>query len=355
MNTKAKLIAISVFAIIFSLGTIYVFQHATRDFYDLADYDPNAEYFPTQKWGRLAQSEIAGWSPQELLEIEHNVKNLGSDAMVIVDNGVVILALGEYQEPYRLHSVRKALMSAMYGIFVDNGDISLSNTLTQLNIDDIDGLTDLEKSATVRDLLMSKSGIYHPAAYETKSMEKTRPERGSHLPGTFWYYNNWDFNVLVTIFNQETKHDFFHAFEKHLAQPLQMEHFSINDTEYRFDDDSIHPAYLFRMTALDLARVGLLYLREGRWNEQQLIPRNWIQMSTSPLTVLDNSPLVAWGFCWKVRDGYYYAAGTGGQRLFIHPGQNLVVVHRVDTDKDKHVPSKAIRDLLDVIILAAKD
>jgi hypothetical protein len=47
---------------------------------------------------------------------------------------------------------------------------------------------------------MSRSGVYHEAAAEAQVMINTRPDRGSHTHGTFFYYNNWDFNVLGTIF-----------------------------------------------------------------------------------------------------------------------------------------------------------
>jgi hypothetical protein len=50
------------------------------------------------------------------------------------------------------------------------------------------------------DLLRSRSGVYHPVDFETESMQKGRPARGSHAPGTLWYYNNWDFNVLYQNF-----------------------------------------------------------------------------------------------------------------------------------------------------------
>ena len=40
-------------------------------------------------------------------------------------------------------------------------------------------------------------------------MRDGRPKRGSHAPGTFWYYNNWDFNVLGTVFRQLTGADIF--------------------------------------------------------------------------------------------------------------------------------------------------
>ena len=122
----------------------------------------------------------------------------------------------------------------------------------------------MENSATIHDLLTSRSGVFHPAAYETDSMQKKRPLRNSHDPGTFWFYNNWDFNALLTIFNQETKQDFFAQFEEKIAKPIQMERFRLKDTFYHYEHQvSSHPAYLFRMSTLDLARFGLLYLRKG--------------------------------------------------------------------------------------------
>src|SRR6266436_1013879 len=57
-----------------------------------------------------------------------------------------------------------------------------------------------EKRATIADLLKARSGVYHPAVAETEWMKARRPARGSHLPGAIWYYNNWDFNALGTIF-----------------------------------------------------------------------------------------------------------------------------------------------------------
>ena len=64
-------------------------------------------------------------------------------------------------------------------------------------------------------------------ACESLDMRAARPIRGSHDPGTFWYYNNWDFNVLGTIFRQETGADIFEDFKKQFAVPLQMEDFRV--------------------------------------------------------------------------------------------------------------------------------
>ncbi len=78
-------------------------------------------------------------------------------------------------------------------------------TWKELGIDDVaPGLTPAEKKATVADLLASRSSVYHPALGEVATMKQVRPRPGSHPPGTFWYYNNRDFNALGTIFEQET-------------------------------------------------------------------------------------------------------------------------------------------------------
>ena len=74
------------------------------------------------------------------------------------------------------------MLSSLYGIHVDNGNIDLDATLEELNIDDISpGLTDAEKQATVRDLISSRSGVYHVAAAEWAGVGSDR-RNGEPLP-----------------------------------------------------------------------------------------------------------------------------------------------------------------------------
>jgi hypothetical protein len=59
--------------------------------------------------------------------------------------------------------------------------------LAKLGIDDKPpSLAEAEKQATVRDLVMARSGVYHPAAYETADIRQKHPARCSHAAGTFW-------------------------------------------------------------------------------------------------------------------------------------------------------------------------
>mgnify|MGYP003640144082 CR=1 FL=1 len=239
--------------------------------------------FPGETWQRYVSPEEAGWSSEKLDEAMERGAQLGGDALFVVYNGAVLAEWGQTARRMNVHSVRKSLMSALYGIAKAEGKIDLSASLGALGIDEITPLTEAEKSATVANLLETRSGVYLPAAYETRSMKRGRPERGSHAPGSFWYYNNWDFNALGTIYNRQTSSDLFQDFEARLARPIGMQDFSLQHTFYRANPEvSRHPAYLYRLTARDMARFGLLFLNEGRWQDNQLVPADWVAESTRP-------------------------------------------------------------------------
>jgi CubicO group peptidase (beta-lactamase class C family) len=323
-------------------------------FDEVVQYDPRQDYVPEQRWGRLASPEQAGWSRERLDAVKAFAEEIHSDALLVVHDGLVVLDFGDITSKFALHSVRKSLMSVMYGIYHDRGVLDTTKTLKELAIEDVGGLTEGEKHAKVSDILTSMSGVYHTAAYETQGMRERRPEREAYRPGEHWFYNNWDFNVLSTIFNEQTKIDFFDAFARDLATPLGMEHFHVDDTRYRYErEKSDHPAYLFRMSALDLARIGLLYVRKGEFNGKQVVSKDWIDRSTSALHVWDETkPTAGYGYMWKVTDDGFYAAGRGGQRLFVVPKHDLVIAHLVDTTGRKRVKNSDVRTLYRMILAA---
>ena len=84
-------------------------------------------------------------------------------------------------------------------------------------------------------------------------MKKTRPARGSHAPGTFWYYNNWDFNALGSIFEKRTGLKIGDAFYERIAKPIGMQDFQPSDVYYLGGPVSVHSAYQFEISARDLA------------------------------------------------------------------------------------------------------
>jgi CubicO group peptidase (beta-lactamase class C family) len=321
-----------------------------------ADDNVKLGVYPDKHWQRAKTPEQFGWSSDKLAEARKYSKKVDTAAIMIVDDGVVIDAWGDITRNFQCHSMRKSLMSALIGVHVDEGNMNLSKTMETLNIDALEpSLSAQEKQATVADLIKARSGIYIPALGESAHMTATRPRRHSHPPGTFWYYNNWDFNALGTIFQQETETPIFKDFEKRFAVPLQMEDFDVKHCRYLSSADyengplSPHRYYLFRVSARDLARFGLLFLRQGRWRDRQIVSSAWVKESTASHSKI--GPDTGYGYMWwtgsregffpnvKIKDHSYYAAGWGGHWIFVLPYRKLIIVHRVNTDRKGNLVS----------------
>ena len=301
------------------------------------------EVYPGATWQCVEEPKDLGWSSEKLAAAQEYAEKMGTAAVMIVDDGVVVDAWGDIERNYQCHSMRKSLISALYGIYVADGKIDTSRTLKELGIDDYTPLTETEKQASVADLLKARSGVYIPAAGEAPSMKALRPERGSHLPGTFWYYNNWDFNALGTIFDQETgEESIYQAFKTRVADPIGMQDYPMENLRYSYEPYSMHPYYGFRMSTRDLARFGLLFLREGRWQDKQIVPSEWVRESTASHS--QRGPDSGYGYMWwtgvkeglfpnvEVKEHSYFASGYRGHGVIVLPYRNLVVVHRVNTD-----------------------
>lgn len=321
--------------------------------------DPGAEapYTPGTAWETVDNMEAEGWSPEGLQAARAYSDSIGSAAVIVVHEGRIVDEWGETERKFKCHSIRKSFLSALYGIAVQRGGVDPSATMGDLGIDDRNPLTEQEKTATVRMLLKARSGIYHDALYETPAMEAARPERGSHAPGTHWYYNNWDFNALGTIYEQETGTTIHEAFADRIAEPIGMQSYEASDGSYVEGEDSVHPAYPFQMTARDMARFGLLYLRGGAWNGTQVVPEFWVKESTVPYS--DAGEDGGYGYLWWVSvdgqhfegvegvpHGTYTARGAGGHTILIVPDLDLVLVHRTNTFEDRDIPYGQVGTLL---------
>lgn len=313
--------------------------------------------FPSKEWSIHSR---VGWSVSKLVEAQQFVCGLKTSAYMVIQSGKIVDQWGDVTTPWKVHSVRKSFLNALYGIFEYQGVVKLETTLKDLRVDDNEpSLTETEKLATLDDLLNSRSGIYHPAAYETASMKAARPLRGSHLPGEFWYYNNWDFNALGGILEKLTGFGIFQLLEVHLAKPLGMQDFKESDGKYDFEPDSNYPAYDFSMSARDMARFGHLYLRQGRWGSEQIIPEDWVKKSTSAIssrTPTETNPFTGYGKLWWIGDDGYLALGYGGHMIAVIPSKDMVIIHRVSNDNDEpeqNVTGKDLNHLLKILIDAA--
>ncbi len=306
-----------------------------------------------------ATPESKGYSSEKLDELKNHLRESGSSSMMILVEGEVIFEWGETDKKHLIHSIRKAMLNSLYGIAIENGKIDTSATLRDLSINDISPeLSDSELNARVADLLKSRSGIYHNAAAVHSGMLSDRPERGIHEPGEHYYYNNWDFNVLGAILEDQMEESLYTMFKREIADPIGMmdfngeyvtvdaekEGFAIPDTDgfYKLESSqSKYPAYHFRMSTRDMALYGLLYLNYGEWNGKQIIPKKWIDESTKPISIYDPKYGSAYGLLWRVRvpkegtkRNSFYHTGVGIHMLGVYPDSKLVMVHRVNTESD---------------------
>jgi CubicO group peptidase (beta-lactamase class C family) len=327
--------------------------------------------YPGKEWTQASNPEDRGWSLKGLAAAKTYADSLDTAAVIIVDDGIIISQWGATSTKFNVHSIRKSFLSALYGIAVAKSQINLSATMEQLGVDDNEpSLTPQEKQARVIDLLKARSGIYHAALYESPAMRAEKPQRGSHPPRSFWYYNNWDFNALGTIYEKATHDSIYHAFDVQIAQPIGMQDYDPTEQQYFTGPDSVHRAYPIRMSARDMARFGLLYLRSGRWRDSQLIPAQWVRDSTVAYSVADGNArdgYSGYGYLWwiavngnhypnvELSDGSFSAWGAGGHFIAVIPALNLVVVHRVNTDDPaKKVTLEQFGQLLRLILAAKK-
>lgn len=318
-----------------------------------ASAEPAAHW---QEAAETAQSQAVSRLVEEYAALEKPT------AIMVVQDGRVVTGWGALDRKVNVASVRKSLLSALYGIAIAADRIRLTKSLAELGIDDKPPrLSATEKRATIRDLIMARSGIYHAAAYETRDIKAKRPARGSHEPGTYWFYNNWDFNVLGTIYRSETGEDIFASFEQRIARPVGMEDFSKRDGQYVLAAASEHPAYPFKLTARDAARFGQLFANGGHWKGKQVVPAAWVAESTRAHS-RTNRGNRGYGYMWWELSsepwgrGGAYAAGFGGQVIAFLPAKRLVVVQTVDLGGNpKGVRTSAFIGLMKKIVSALPD
>ena len=190
-------------------------------------------------------------------------------------------------------------------------------------------------------------------------MAEKRPLRGSATAGANWYYNNWDFNALGTIYRKQTGEDIFKSFEQHIAGPIGMEDFSASRGRYVTENVSIHQAYPFFLSTRDLARFGQLFLDGGKWRGQQVVPTAWVAASTKSYSDTDRSDRGYGYMWWTLKDarwggGAYFAAGNYGQLLAVIPAKRLVVAQTVDRQQNpRGVRSSDFLKVLSLIVEAA--
>lgn len=307
-----------------------------------------AQIFPGQEWASAENPTAMGWSQTARDQFtRYIIDSTHITGLVVVQKGQIVYSYGDLQENSYIASCRKSVLALLYGKYVENGTIDLDETLGELNINDVSPLLPIEKTAKIRDIISARSGVYLRGS-NGGDFRRYAPERGAVKPGTHWLYSNWDFNVAGYIFEQQTKHNIYDELQAQLAIPLQMQDWN-RSLQRKVGDSNISkfPAYHIWLSTRDMARVGLLMLRKGKWKEQQLVPEDWIDEITTertsykeaqqsvPLLKKDGLDL-GYGYMWWLVENApdermknaYSAQGAMGQNITVYPEIEAVLAFK---------------------------
>ena len=325
-----------------------------------------APVFPGAEWQRIEPKE-AGFSEARVDVLRSWLKTQRTTGLVVVMDGRVVLEHGDIAHVSKVASVRKSVLAMLYGPYVERGEIDLERTVVDVGLEDLTPFLDAEREATLRHVLMARSGIYLRSG--TPDLDAALPGRGSHASGTFFQYQNWDFNAAGAAFEKLTGRDIYEALETELARPLQMQDFArARQEKHDMAPASRFPEYAMYLSARDMARLGLLMLHRGNWHGKQLVPARWVDEITTLVTPQEDIQPVIGGPTWANRWGYgmlwwvwdapnvrgaitgpyqgaYTAMGAYGQYITVLPVLDLVVAHQVAFEEADERAGRQIADV----------
>ena len=168
-------------------------------------------------------------------------------------------------------------------------------------------------------------------------------------PGERFRYNTPAMHLLSAIVQRATGQSLSDYARERLFAPLGIKHF-----RWQSDQQGHSLAGLgLALRARDLAKLGLLFASEGMWENRPLITKDWIQLSTSTHTAGGPPEGEAYGFLWWItklgEQRSFFAAGFGGQFLYVVPAKDLVVV----ITSSLHAPHRENRTIVQDFILPA--
>ena len=114
------------------------------------------------------------------------LKTQRTTGLVVVSDGRIVLEHGDVAHVSKVASVRKSILAMLYGNYVESGQIDLERNVVDVGLEDLTPFVPPEGEATLRHVLMARSGIYLRSG--TPDLDAALPGRGSHSPGTFFQY-----------------------------------------------------------------------------------------------------------------------------------------------------------------------
>jgi len=269
--------------------------------------------YPGEEW-ETGAPEDHGIDPTRLQEAADTAEGHDSHCFMVIQGGKVV---GEWywdgwdrDTRQDVFSATKSFTSTLVGIAQDRGllgiDDRASDTITQWQGTD-------SEDVTVRNLLSNDSGREWALTTDyvgmaTLAADKTRfaVELGQdHEPGTWWEYNNSAIQTLEAVLEQATDMEVGDFAREVLFEPLGM------GAEYTLDDAGNATTFGgMQASCDDLARLGYLFLRNGRWAGEQIVSRTWVEEATVPSTELNS----AYGYLWWLNRDGHWVEPTGSSR-----------------------------------------
>jgi parallel beta-helix repeat protein len=290
------------------------------------------------------------------------------DSVVVVRNGYVVLE--EYPRGdspnllHELYSCTKSVSSALIGIAIGAGFIdSVQHRVLDFFPNRTFANLDSRKQAiTLEHLLTMTSGLpwdewtytYGDSrndvtrmmnSYDPVQFVLDRPMVSE--PGTQWVYNSGGSHLLSAIINKTTGTDMLSFAKKRLFEPLGISNLLWSTDAFQ----RIPWGFMgLNLTPLDMAKLGFLYLNNGTWDGQQIIPAEWVAKSTTSLISADPAwagPGWGYGYQWWTRPSanVYMARGYMGQNIIVAPDYDLVVVFTASITRGRD-PSELFFDYI---------
>lgn len=303
------------------------------------------DYWPTYGWESTPPA-MQGMDPGMLAWADQRfaAETPLLSSVVVVKGGRIVyerLANG-YSPEERFHawSVGKSVTNIAVGMALDEGVLtSLGQTLGELIPERIpDGADPRVWNITIEQLLTMTAGwawdgrMNFARAAETDDIDLMLSRPMQCDPGTCFEYDSGSSNLLSYIIQMRTGQSMADYLASRLFAPLGIDHPYWITTE----DGATRGGGGLYLTAREMAKIGYLYLNDGRWGEQQLVSRDWVERSTQEhasgygfFSGVNIGP-GAYGYHWWIAypSGYqaFVASGYGGQLVYVVPALDLIVV-----------------------------
>lgn len=239
------------------------------------------------------------------------------------------------QDPVNIRSITKSITGTLVGMAIDDGLLALNTTLGEAIPDlmpvDADPLTPF---VTVRHLLTMSSGWAWDIGSDWQSLtaapnwtELTLGLPVAFDPGTVYAYNTGGSHLLGVVVQEVSGMPFDDFADERLWTPLGIDRPSWR----RSPEGNVSAGSGLELTPRDLARFGLLSLRNGWWGDESLVSEGWFPEATRFQIQGDSTGYAGYGYQWWVVDyesGFhaYFGLGFGSNYLYVVPALDLVVV-----------------------------